>query len=261
MKTGPRMLWWNEEPISSVETAALYKLVDGQDKTFANAMLQRLADSFRTGNNFTRLCIVKAFLLVSKSSGRRGRAGTGLFKKERIANHQEVLKRVKTVMDSGDVVARALALRMLGCLGEIAADSVDVHRLVIEALESPHHKEVRFLLLQEMNYMDATSHLSLIGESIFTLLNTVFFPVNFIEFSCSVTYGADQVDAALFATGCLCELSSNYAQVAFEKVVDMANAMGSSPATKLAAIRVFSKFGVSPHLSLEAHEVCPCTDQ
>ncbi|KAG0565001.1 hypothetical protein KC19_8G155500 [Ceratodon purpureus] len=203
LKTGPRMLWWNEEPISSVETAALYKLVDGQDKTFANAMLQRLADSFRTGNNFIRLCIVKAFLLVSKSSGRRGRGGTGLFKKERIANHQEVLKRVKTVMDSGDVVARALALRMLGCLGEIAADSVDVHRLVIEALESPHYKEV---------------------------------------------------DAALFATGCLCELSSNYAQVAFEKVVDMANAMGSSPATKLAAIRVFSKFGVSPHLSLAAHE-------
>lgn len=72
-----------------------------------------------------------------------------------------------------------------------------------------------------------------------------------------VIYGAGQVDAALFATGCLCELSSNYAQIAFEKVVDMANAMGSSPAMKLAAIRVFSKFGVSPHLSLGAHEVCP----
>lgn len=145
LKTGPRMLWWNEEPIPSVETAALYKLVDGQDPTFANAMLQRLADSFRTGNNFTRLCILKAFLLVSKNSGRRELGGTGLFKKERIANHQEVLKRVKSVMDSGDVVARALALRMLGCLGEIAADSVDVHRLVIEALESPHSKEVRSL--------------------------------------------------------------------------------------------------------------------
>ena len=139
------MLWWNEEPISSAETAALYKLVDGSENTFANAMLQRLADSFRTGNNFTRVCILKAFLLVSKNSGRRGRGGKGLFKKERISNHQEILKRVKAVMDSGDVVARALALRMLGCLGEIAADSVDVHRLVIEAFESPHQKEVRFL--------------------------------------------------------------------------------------------------------------------
>ena len=69
-------------------------------------------------------------------------------------------------------------------------------------------------------------------------------------------YGAHQVEAALFATGCLSELSTNYAQIAFEKVVDMANAMGSSPAIKLAAIRVFSKFGVSPHLSLEAQEVC-----
>lgn len=163
LKTGPRMLWWNEEPISTMETAALYKLVDGEDKTFANAMLQRLADSFRTGNNFIRLCIFKAFLLVSKSSGRRGRSGTGLFTKERIANHQEVLKRVKSVMDSGDVVARALALRMLGCLGEIAADSVDVHRLVIEALESPYYKEVSSFLLHE-NHMAANNLLSLIGE-------------------------------------------------------------------------------------------------
>lgn len=146
LRTGPRMLWWNEEPITSVEIAALYKLVDGEDKTFAIAMLQCLADSFRTGNNFTRLCILKAFLLVSKSTaGMRRNSGSGLFQKERIANHQEVLKRVKSVMDSGDVVARAFALRMLGCLGEIAADSVDVHRLVIEALESPHSKEVKSL--------------------------------------------------------------------------------------------------------------------
>lgn len=204
LKTGPRMLWWNDEPISSVETATLYKLVDGQDKTFANAMVQRLADSFRTGNNFTRLCILKAFFLVSKSIRRRGRRdGTGLFKKERIANYQEVLKRVKSVMDSGDVVARALALRMLGCLGEIAADSLDVQRLVIEALESPHQKEV---------------------------------------------------EAALFAMGCLCELSLSFAEIVLEKVVEIANAMGSSPATKLSAIRVFSKLGVSPHLAFKAHE-------
>lgn len=179
LKTGPRMLWWNEEPFSSEEIAALYKLFDGQDKTFMNAMLQRLADSFRTGNNFTRLCILKAFLLVSKSSERRGRGGTGLFKKERIANHQEVLKRVKAVMDSGDVVARALALRMLGCLGEIAADSLDVHRLVIEAFESPHQKEVRFLLLQAKNHTAVTSHLSFGWRMIpvFShVLNTVFSP-------------------------------------------------------------------------------------
>lgn len=69
----------------------------------------------------------------------------------------------------------------------------------------------------------------------------------------------DQVEAALFATGRLCELSLNYAHIAFEKVVDMANAMGSSLAIKLSAIRVFSKLGASPHLSLEAHEVSAWT--
>lgn len=66
------------------------------------------------------------------------------------------------------------------------------------------------------------------------------------------------MEAALFATGCLCELSLHFAEIAFEKVVDMTNAMGSSPALKLSAIRVFSKLGASPHLSIQAHEVCAC---
>lgn len=69
----------------------------------------------------------------------------------------------------------------------------------------------------------------------------------------------NQAEAALFAAGCLCELSPHYAQIALEKVVEMANAMGSSPALKLSAIRVFSKLGASPHLALQAHGVCAFT--
>lgn len=143
LKSGPRMLWWSEEPIASAPIAALYKLDAGQDKMFTNAMVQRLAEAFRTGTNATRVCILKVFLLVSKGSKHsKDPAGSGLLRKERIANYPEVLRRVKAVMDSGDATARALALRMIGCLGEIAADSVDIHRHVIEALESPHQKEV-----------------------------------------------------------------------------------------------------------------------
>ena len=136
------MLWWSQEPISSATTASLFKLEPGQDKTFANALVQRLAEAFRTGNNLTRFCVLKVFLLASKGPKLKNRCNTGLFKKERIANYPEVLRRVKAVLDSGDTIARALALRLIGCLAELAFDSVDVHRLVFEALQSPHHKEV-----------------------------------------------------------------------------------------------------------------------
>lgn len=72
-------------------------------------------------------------------------------------------------------------------------------------------------------------------------------------------FDTHQVEAALFAMGCLCELSLSFAEIVLEKVVEIANAMGSSPATKLSAIRVFSKLGVSPHLAFKAHEVCVLT--
>lgn len=142
LKCGPQMLWWSQEPISSATTASLYKLEPGQDKTFANALVQRLAEAFRTGNSLTRFCVLKVFLLASKGPRLKNRCNMGLFKKERIANYPEVLRRVKAVLDSGDAIARALALRLIGCLADLAVDSVDVHRLVFEALQSPHHKEV-----------------------------------------------------------------------------------------------------------------------
>jgi hypothetical protein len=55
--------------------------------------------------------------------------------------------------------------------------------------------------------------------------------------------------------GCLCELSPEFAQVAFDKLVFMVNAMETPPAIKLSAIRVFPKLAQSPYLSIQAHEV------
>ena len=83
----------------------------------------------------TRFCVLKVFLLESKGPRLKNSCNTGLFKKERIANYPEVLRRVKAVLDSGNAIARALALRLIGCLAELAFDSVDVHRLVFEALQ------------------------------------------------------------------------------------------------------------------------------
>ena len=63
------------------------------------------------------------------------------------------------------------------------------------------------------------------------------------------------MEAALNAMGCLCELSPKFAQVAFDKLVFMVNAMETPPAIKLSAIRVFPKLAHSPYLSIQAHEV------
>lgn len=63
------------------------------------------------------------------------------------------------------------------------------------------------------------------------------------------------MEAALNAMGCLCELSPEFAQVAFDKLVFMVNAMETPPVIKLSAIRVFPKLAQSPYLSIQAHEV------
>lgn len=66
------------------------------------------------------------------------------------------------------------------------------------------------------------------------------------------------MEAALYAMGCLCELSVEFAQCALEKLVDMSYTMQTPPDIKLAAIRVFSKLGLSPSLSVKAQKVVTC---
>ena len=63
------------------------------------------------------------------------------------------------------------------------------------------------------------------------------------------------MEAALYAMGCLCQLSVEFAQCALEKLVDMVYTMQTPPNVKLAAIRVFAKLGLSPSLSAKAQKV------
>eukprot|EP01018_Ginkgo_biloba_P017912 Gb_21226 [translate_table: standard] len=141
---GPRLQRWSEEPVVTASTASLFELDTGQDRAFANSILLRLADAFRTGNNFSRLCVVKVFLLeFRRRHCKKGKEYKGIFAKERVPNHLEMLKRVKAVLHSGDVVARSLALRALGCLADLGKDSADIRRVIVEAIESPYLLEVR----------------------------------------------------------------------------------------------------------------------
>ncbi|KAG6542928.1 hypothetical protein Mapa_015619 [Marchantia paleacea] len=236
MKLGPQLVRWSQNCMVTASSANIFKLEAGQDRVFANAILLRLADTFRTGTNFMRVCILKVLMLEFKERGRIGetfssdtseralanrkvpprniksrsravrmsRSEDGLLTKKRIASHAEMLKRVKSVIDSGDPTSRALALRVLGCLADLGKDSVDVHNLVLQALQSPHHQEV---------------------------------------------------SAAFFAMGCLSELSDDFAEHALEKTFEMINAMETTPQMKVWAVRFFSEMGHSPALSLQAHEM------
>lgn len=143
-RLGPRLLRLSQEPVVAEITAALHKLEPGQDQVLANAIVRRLADAFQSGGNFTRLCILKVLLLEYKGRKESRAKKCSLFTKDRIPNYVEFLRRVKSVLDSGDSTARSLALRVLGCLAELASDSVEVFRLVLDALQSPHRLEVCF---------------------------------------------------------------------------------------------------------------------
>ena len=85
MKMGPRLQRRSEEPVVTALTASLFKLDSGQDRAFVNSILLCLADAFRTGNNFTRLCIEKALILEFKSRRCSERDGyKGILTKERM---------------------------------------------------------------------------------------------------------------------------------------------------------------------------------
>ncbi|KAL2633081.1 hypothetical protein R1flu_004560 [Riccia fluitans] len=236
MKLGPQLVRWSQNCMVTASSANLFKLEAGQDRVFANAILLRLAETFRTGNNFIRVCILKVLMLEYKERGRiretfqpdncdramisrrltpsnsgsrsrairMSRSEEGLLTRKRIANHVEMLRRVKSVMDSGDPTSRALALRVLGCLADLGKDSVDVHNLVLQAVQSPHHQEV---------------------------------------------------SAAFFAMECLSEISEEFAEHALEKAFEMINLMETPPQMKFLAVRFFAKLGHSPVLSLQAHEM------
>jgi hypothetical protein len=77
MKLAPQLMRWSNNSVVTASSANLFKLEPGQDRVFANAILLRLAETFRSGNNFVRVCVLKAFMLEFKSRGWLGETFTG----------------------------------------------------------------------------------------------------------------------------------------------------------------------------------------
>ncbi|ORY94803.1 hypothetical protein BCR43DRAFT_333980 [Syncephalastrum racemosum] len=87
-----------------------------------NAALLKLADWFRTSNNAVKFHIYK----VLKNASDEHLA--------RVINIEEMVRRVTPVLSSNDLLARALTLRVLGCISMIIADNMEVHHAVLERL-------------------------------------------------------------------------------------------------------------------------------
>ena len=67
----------------------------------------------------------------------------GLLSKANVPKHLELLKRVKSVYDSGDMESLAFALVLFGCWADFAHDNAHIRYLVLSGLVSPHAWLVR----------------------------------------------------------------------------------------------------------------------
>lgn len=142
---GPRLLRWSREPEPILSAHHLFDLIPGEDRLFANAILLRLADAFRLGDENLRVSVAKMFLMEYRCREKR-KGYKGLLSKARVSNCLELLSRVKVVFDNGDVSSRALALVLFGCWADFAKDSANIRYLVLSSMVSPHVLEVRLAL-------------------------------------------------------------------------------------------------------------------
>ncbi|KAL9954770.1 hypothetical protein ACROYT_G042345 [Oculina patagonica] len=94
-----------------------------------NSALLKLADVFRVGSNFLRLCILK----VTQQSEKH---------LDKILNVDEFLKRIYSVIHSNDPVARAITVRVLGSIACIVSERKNVHHSIRSSLESHDQVEL-----------------------------------------------------------------------------------------------------------------------
>lgn len=88
-----------------------------------NSAFLKLADVFRDGSNFLRMCILRVTQQSSKHL-------------DKILNIDEFVRRIFFVIHSNDPVARALTLRVLGSIAAIIAERKSVHHSIHTGLDS-----------------------------------------------------------------------------------------------------------------------------
>ncbi|XP_029449110.1 integrator complex subunit 7 isoform X2 [Rhinatrema bivittatum] len=104
-----------------------------------NSAFLKLADVFRVGNNFLRLCVLK----VTQQSEKH---------LEKILNVDEFVKRIFSVIHSNDPVARAITLRMLGSMASIIPERKNAHHSIRQCLDSHDNLEVEAAVFAAANF-------------------------------------------------------------------------------------------------------------
>ncbi|KAG0346671.1 Integrator complex subunit 7 [Podila humilis] len=94
-----------------------------------NAGILKLADYYRNSNNIQRHAILQ---VVKKSESHL----------KKVLNVEETIKRISPTLHSNDPLARALTLRVFGCMATIVSDRTDVYHIVIHSLDSSEAMEV-----------------------------------------------------------------------------------------------------------------------
>ncbi|KAK7262289.1 hypothetical protein RJT34_29855 [Clitoria ternatea] len=200
-----RLQQWSREPESGIASNAIFHLIPGEDRLFANTILLRLADAFMGGDIETRLSVVRVFLSERKHrDNKKQKQCKGLLSRATVANHLELFKRVKSVFHGGDLESRALALILFGCWADFVKDNAQIRYLIFSSLVSPHVIEVT---------------------------------------------------ASLYATGCFCEISDDFATVAVVMLLNIMNSSSVSLPVKLAAGRVFATCKSSYSVAHKAYKM------
>ncbi|TYH37628.1 hypothetical protein ES332_D12G053600v1 [Gossypium tomentosum] len=158
LQTGPRLERWGQEPEATKALCSIFGLVPGEDRLFANAILLRLADAFRFGDKKIRLSVVRIFLtsIRCNRSKKLRKQKRRTFLNSSVYNHEELLRRVKVVFDTGDVESRAMALVLFGCWADFAKDSAEIRYLVLSSMVSSNILEVKASLFAASRFCELT---------------------------------------------------------------------------------------------------------
>ncbi|XP_076441558.1 integrator complex subunit 7-like isoform X2 [Babylonia areolata] len=94
-----------------------------------NSALLKIADVYRSGNNFIRLCILRVVQQSEKHL-------------DKILNVDEFVRRIYGVYHCNDPIARAITVRTLGSIASVIPERKNIHHSIILALDSHDAVEV-----------------------------------------------------------------------------------------------------------------------
>eukprot|EP01102_Stenamoeba_stenopodia_P014796 TRINITY_DN4961_c0_g1_i2.p1 TRINITY_DN4961_c0_g1~~TRINITY_DN4961_c0_g1_i2.p1 ORF type:complete len:680 (+),score=113.55 TRINITY_DN4961_c0_g1_i2:115-2154(+) len=120
-----------------------------------NPAILKLSDLFRVSHNFVRYCILLALQQCEMHLNK-------------IINVEEILRRIASVLQSNDPLARAITLRVLGSMASFVAERQNIHHGIRNCFDSHYRFEVEATLFA-IDRLCATS--PLFAKSILPILS------------------------------------------------------------------------------------------